>query len=163
MRRFLAFAAALAIVLGADAAPAQRQANADRHEGYYYPKVASRETWPSRAQTLPGSDRRRRIAFATGIAKQMSELPYAAPYSFFVKGDDAEKLIIVANGEGALNTPYRARALLATLTAHARLTPIFAEFAVEDLFTFLDLCKMLGIRQVTVSDGRAFAHQIAIR
>jgi hypothetical protein len=112
-RRILALGVAFAVASGADAALAQRQASDDRHEGYYYPKVASREAWPSRAQVMQGTDRRRRIAFATGIAKQMSELPYPAPYSFFVKGDDADKLIIVANGEGSLNTPYRARALLA--------------------------------------------------
>jgi hypothetical protein len=161
MRLALALAAALAAA--APEAGAQAQPAADRHEGYYYPKVASRETWPSRARTLPDMDRRRRIAFATGIAKQMSELPYPAPYAFFLKGDEADRLIIVANQDGALNTIYRARALLATLTAFARLTPIFAEYAVEDLFTFLDLCKLLGIRQVTVSDGRGFAHQVRIR
>jgi hypothetical protein len=161
--RVVALVLALAACLAA-AAPAAAQASAaDRHEGYYYPKVTSRETWPSRAKTLPDTDRRKRVAFATGIAKQMSELPYPATYSFFVKGDDADKLIIVANQDGTLNTPYRARALLATLTAFARLTPLFAEFAVEDLFTFLDLCKLLGIKQVTVSDGRGFAHQVRIR
>ena len=160
MTRILAVALLVCLVV----APAIAQTPAaDRHEGYYYPKVSSRETWPSRAQTLPDVDRRKRIAFATGIAKQMSELPYPPPYAFFVKGDDADKLIIVANQEGALNTSYRARALLATLTAFARLTPLFAEFAVEDLFTFLDMCKLLGIKQVTLSDGRAFAHQVRIR
>ena len=99
----------------------------------------------------------------TAIAKQMSELPYAAPYAMFVKGDEADKLIIVANQDGTLTTVYRARALLATLTAFARLTPLFAEYAVEDIFTFFDLAKLLGFRQITVSDGRGFAHQVGIR
>ena len=156
-------AIALAAWLAVTPSAAAQAPAADHHEGYYYPKVTSRETWPSRAKTLADVDRRKRIGFATGIAKQMSELPYAAPYAFFVKGDEADKLIIVATVDGTLNTPYRARALLATLTAFARLTPLFSEYAVEDLFTFLDLCKLLGIKQVTISDGRGFAHQVRIR
>ena len=157
------FAFVLAAWIAAAAPVAAQGPAADNHEGYYYPKVTSRESWPSRAKSLPDADRRKRIGFATSIAKQMSELPYPPPYAFFVKGDDADKLIIIANYDGALTTPYRARALLATLTAFARLTPLFAEYAVEDLFTFLDLCKLIGIKQVTVSDGRGFAHQVRIR
>lgn len=154
---------ALALAAIVVAAPAAAQPAGDRHEGYYYPKVTSREVYASRARALPEVDRRKRIGFVTGIAKQMTELPYPAPYALFAKGDDADKLIIVANQDGTLATVYRARALLATLTAFARLTPLFAEYAVEDLFTFLDLAKLLGFRQVTVSDGRGFAHQIRIR
>ena len=60
------------------------------------------------------------------------------------------------------NTLYRMRALLAMLTARARTTPIFREYQVEDVFTFLDLLKLLGFRQITVTDGDRFAHQIRI-
>jgi hypothetical protein len=64
--------------------------------------------------------------------------------------------------EDRLGTIYRVRALLATLTASARMTPIFRENGVEDLLTFLDLLKMLGFKQITVSDGDKFAHQILL-
>ena len=48
------------------------------------------------------------------------------------------------------------------LTAVARTTPLFKEERVEDYFTYLDLCKMLGFELLTVTDGKDFAHQIRI-
>ena len=48
------------------------------------------------------------------------------------------------------------------LTAVARTTEIFQQFRVENEFTFLDLCKMLGFDQLTISDGRSFSHQFTI-
>jgi len=53
--------------------------------------------------------------------------------------------------------------LLASLTASARTTPVFRNAKVDDLFTFLDLLKMLGFESVTVSDGDKFAHQVLIK
>ena len=75
----------------------------------------------------------------------------------------AQKLIIVAVQDGRIDTIYRARALFADMTAQARLLPMFMELGVEDYFTFFDLCKMLGFEQITISNGRDFAHQVLIR
>ncbi len=136
---------------------------ADRHEEYYYPKVSSRETYVSRARALDDSDRARRLGFVSGLTQQLSELPYAPSYAIFAKGGEADRLIVVAYGEGQLNTIYRARALFASLTALARLTPLFQELQVEEIFTFFDLCKLLGFRTLTISDGAAFAHQVTLR
>jgi hypothetical protein len=61
-----------------------------------------------------------------------------------------------------LNTVYRARALLATLTSVARTTPVFRSYGVEDLFTFFDLLKLMGFARVTVTDGDEFTHQVNI-
>jgi len=82
--------------------------------------------------------------------------------SVFAKGDDAEKLIIVAMEPGRLDTIYRVRAYLAALTSEARQTQIFREHQVEEIFTFLDLLKLLGFERLTVSDGDTFAHQVDI-
>jgi hypothetical protein len=49
------------------------------------------------------------------------------------------------------------------MTAVARLLPIFSQLGVEDYFTFFDLAKMLGFEQITISNGRDFAHQIIIQ
>ena len=38
--------------------------------------------------------------------------------------------------------------------------PIFQELGVQEWFTFFDLAKMLGFKQITISDGRDFAHQV---
>jgi hypothetical protein len=134
----------------------------DRHADYYYPPPVTQETYTARAQTLPESGRRSRIAFVTGLANRMLQNPYPPEYAIFAKGAEAEKLIIVAVKSDAYNTLFRLRALLATLTAVARVTPLFKEGAVEDFFTFFDLCKMLGFERITVSDGQNFAHRIII-
>ncbi|WP_284735724.1 molybdopterin-guanine dinucleotide biosynthesis protein A [Dongia deserti] len=134
----------------------------DHHEGYYYPKPGSFEHYPARVYTLPDSDRVRRQAFVIGLTKQLVGGHYAPSYAIFAKGNGSGKLIIVALADGQLNTIYRARALLATFTSVARSTPFFQQNTQPDESTFLDLLKLLGFKQVTVSDGRAFAHQIII-
>lgn len=134
----------------------------DRHAGYYYPPPQTREVYKARAETLPDATRTSRIAFVTGLANQMLKNPYPLEFAIFAKGSEAEKLIIVAVKGSAYNTIYRMRALLATLTAVARLTPLFKNKAVQTKFTFFDLAKMLGFEIITVSDGREFAHQIVI-
>ncbi len=134
----------------------------DRHAGYYYPEPTSREVYRARSETLPNAGRAARIGFVTGIAKHIAEQPYPPQAVMFAKGTEAEKLIIVALVDGRIDTLYRARAVLANMTAAARLLPAFQEMGVQDTFTFLDLAKMLGFKQITISDGRDFAHQLTI-
>jgi hypothetical protein len=145
----------------ATALPALAQED-DRHAGYYYPEPQTSETYTARVTTLPDSDRNRRIAFVTGLTKQMLAGQYEPSYAVFAKGDEAEKLIIVGLVDGPLDTVYRARALLAQLTAVARLTPFFQQNTMAEQATFLDLLKLLGYTQLTVSDGDQFTHQITI-
>lgn len=134
----------------------------DRHAGYYYPKPGSQETYEARAETLPEANRAVRIGFATGLANQLRARPHAQTLAVFAKGADAEKLILVALQDGRIETLYRARAVFANLTAIARVMPLFAEYGVQDVFTFFDLAKMLGFTQITISDGDDFAHQVFI-
>ena len=108
-------------------------------------------------------NRRRRVGFVVALVTGMLKKPFAPEFSVFVKGDKADKLIIVGNIDGRLDTIYRVRALLATLTSEARVTPIFQNYRAEDRFTFLDLAKMLGFKKITVGDGRDFSHQILIK
>lgn len=134
----------------------------DRHAGYYYPDPATREVYTARADTLPQANRALRIGFVTGIANQQFEHPYPPQVAMFAKGSEAEKLIIVALVDGRLDTLYRARAVFANMTAAARLLPAFSDMGVQDYFTFFDLAKMLGFKQITISDGRAFAHRVVL-
>ena len=153
----------LALLVIAIVAVAPRDSTAkDRHVGYYYPEPTSRETYKARARTLKMANRRNRITFVTGMTGRILKRPYAPEFSIFAKGTHAQKLIIVSTSGGAYDTLYRARGLLARLTAVARVSPLFEKHGVEDYFTFLDLCKLLGFRQLTVSDGRNFAHQFKI-
>jgi hypothetical protein len=170
--RVAAFALLLAVGLAAAGSPhaeepdtAQPGAESDgndRHTGYYYPAPGTVETYTARADTLIDSDRTRRIGFTIEITQQMLKNPYPPQFAMFAKGEEAEKLIIVSLQEGRLDTLFRARALLAMLTSVARATPLFQDFGVADYFTFFDLLKILGFRQLTVSDGDDFAHQVLI-
>jgi len=133
------------------------------HEDYYYPKVTSTELYVSRAKVLDDSTKQRRQGFIVGLAEQLNQLPYPPVYSIFAKGDEADKLIIMGMQDGMLNSIYRARALFAQMTSVARGTPLFHDMAVDDLFTFFDLLRLLGFTRVTVSDGKNFTHQVTLK
>ncbi len=162
-RRLVAAGLAVALAFAAALGPAVAQDKPDKYVGYYYPKPAAIEVYKARAAVLPGANRKRRIAFIVHVVNERLNRPYAPTYSLFAKGGRAHKLIIVSNLAGQLNTIYRVRALLATMTSVARTLPIFRENGVEDDFTFLDLMKMLGFESVTISDGESFTHQIILR
>ena len=83
--------------------------------------------------------------------------------AIFAKGNNAEKLIIVGLVDGRLDTIYRARAIFANMTAAARTLPIFQELGVEDVFTFFDLAALMGFKQITITNGRNFTHQIILK
>ena len=134
----------------------------DRHAGYYYPPPESFEHYIARGPAIPQATRGIRIAFITGLEVELAERGHPIPYAVFAKGSEAEKLIVVALMDGPLDTLYRARAVLANLTAEARLLPLLKQNGVEDWFTFLDLCVLLGFKQLTLSDGKAWAHQIEL-
>lgn len=135
----------------------------ERHVGYYFPPPQSEEVYTARAQVLPDSDRKRRLAFVTALTIQMLSQPYPPQFVVFAKGDAAEKLIIVATRDNVYNTIYRARALFAMLTAVARQTAFFQDYGVEDFFTFFDLAKLLGFKNITISDGNRFAHRVVLQ
>jgi hypothetical protein len=153
-------ALAALLLMGAPAAAQDRPD--DRHVGYYYPPPQTVETYQARADTLEDSDRTRRIGFVIELTAQMLNNPYPPEFAVFAKGDQAEKLLIVAMRDGVIDTVYRARALLAMLTSVARATPLFQDYGVAEVFTFFDLLKILGFAQLTISDGEGFTHQVLI-
>jgi hypothetical protein len=157
--RLLLRAGVGAALFAAAGAAAQEK---DRHAGYYYPPATVSETFEAEATTLSGSTRVRRIGFVTILVNKQLTASYAPPYLMFVKGAEGEKLIIIGMGDSIANV-YQARALLAQLTAQARTTEAFKEVDAEHRLTFLDLLKMLGFEQVTVSDGKSYTLQIAIK
>lgn len=134
----------------------------DRHVGYYYPPPQSLESYPARVETLPDSDRSRRIGFVVQITQQMLKRPYPPDYAIFAKGEEAEKMLIVALRDDVIDNIYRARALLAMLTAIARATPLFQQYGAAEYLTFFDLLAILGFDQLTISDGESFSHQVTI-
>jgi hypothetical protein len=132
------------------------------HEGYYYPKPQTVEHFVSAVVTLPESDQTRRQAFVIGMTQKLLDGKYAPSFAIFAKGNKSEKLIIVGMIDGQLNTVYRVRALLAELTSVARATEFFQQNTQPEASTFLDFMKLLGFRQLTITDGRDFAHQVIV-
>jgi len=148
---------ALIVIL---AAPAT--ATEDRHAGYYYPTPTT-ETYGARTIKLPEATRETRLAFITGITKKSLSLPYPPRIAIFAKGDEAQKMIIVALEDDYIDTLYRARALLAMLTSVTRTTPFIVDLGLADILTFFDLAKLLGFEQITISDGDKFTHQVTLQ
>ena len=135
---------------------------AERHAGYYYPTPGSTETYKARTITIADADRKMRLGFIVGITRNMLAAPYAPRFVIFAKGEQAEKMIIIALDDDYIGTIYRARALLAQLTSIARTTPLLQELGLADFLTFFDLVKLLGFSRITISDGDQFAHQILL-
>jgi hypothetical protein len=135
----------------------------DRHEGYYYPKVSSTEVYKARSKVMKKVNRETRIGFVVAQTIGQKDQPYPPRFAIFAKGTEAEKMIIVGLDGDSMATLYRARAVLAQLTAVARSSELFRNRAVEDIFTFLDLANMVGFKRVTVTDGNTYAHQFTIK
>ncbi len=142
---------------------AQDEPGRDRHIGYYYGSLTSQETYVARATPSPDANRGHRVAFVTGLEVEVAKRGHPIPYAIFAKGGEAQKLIIVALMDGPMDTLFRARGVLANLTAQARLTPLLRENNVSDWFTFFDLCRVLGFEQITISDGKSWTHQIKLQ
>ena len=144
-------------------AAAPKAPGEDRYIGYYYPKPTSTETFESTMQTIAGAERAQRIQFVTVVSQGTIQSAYRVPYAVFAKGEKADRMIIVGMQQGELNTVYRMRALLANMTTMSRLSPFFQERTVAEDATFFDLLKLLGFREVTVTDGEKVTHQVTIK
>ena len=110
-----------------------------------------------------GVERAQRIQFVTVVSQGTIQSAYRVPYAVFAKGEKGDKMIIVGMQQGELNTVYRMRALLANMTTMSRLSPFFQERTVAEDATFFDLLKLLGFRELTVTDGEKVTHQVTIK
>lgn len=135
----------------------------DRYVGYYYPKPTSTEVFQSSMQQIAGMDRAQRVQFTTVVSQGTIQAAYRVPYAVFVKGEKADKMIIVGLAPGEFNTIYRMRALLANMTTMSRLSPFFQERTIAEDATFFDLLKLLGFASVTMTDGENITHQVTIK
>ena len=159
----IAAAMMIAVFGAASGAAVAEEKITDSHAGYYYPPLTSSETYEARATIMPDADRSQRLKFINNLTEQLLTRPYPPQYAIFAKGDEAQKMIIVGQQPGVIGTIYRARALLATLTAVARSSRLFNEFGVQEYFTFFDLARLFGFERITISDGVDFSHQIHLK
>ena len=139
-------------------------ANADdRYVGYYYPQVESEETYQAPLPVFSGVTRLSRVGFVTGLDQQQKKRPYPPVYHMFAKGGDAQKLIIVATEEGRYNTLLRLRGLLASMTADARTSPLFTKIGHVEQLNFFDLLKVVGFKELVISNGKNIAHRVTLQ
>lgn len=142
---------------------AAASAGEDKYIGYYYPKPTTVETFESSMQPIANMDRAQRVQFTTVIAQGTLQSAYRVPYAVFAKGEKADRMIVVGMQQGELNTIYRMRALLANMTSMSRLSPFFQERTVAEDATFFDLLKLMGFRELTITDGEKLTHQVTIK
>jgi len=137
--------------------------SADRHAGYYYPVPQTFESYISPLPTMPSVTKRSRIGLIVGLNEKQLSRHFASGYHMFAKGEVGQKLIVVAVDTNRYQTLYQLRALLAAMSSMARTSPLFAKSGAPENLNFLDLCKMAGFTQVTLSNGVDISHRIDIK
>lgn len=144
--------------------PANALGGADQDQvGYYYPEITSEEHFTREvANPEPGADRETRIQFLiqfTSFVRQGRE----PRFEIYAKGRDAEHMIIVALDDTVFRSLFRARGVLAGLTAEARQTDFMIVNQIDSTATWFDLAKLLGFADIVVTDGIAWSHRVALR
>jgi len=164
MRRLAgaARAAALAATLAAGPLAGPAAADDDR-AGYYYPAVTSSEIFARDVGAPPPASRAVRVNFITELSREQDEARHPPRFVIFAKGAEAEHMIIVALDDEVFRTLYRARAVLADLTAEARATDFFKRNQAQFTATWFDLAKFLGFQDIVISDGITWAHRVVLR
>lgn len=138
------------------------EAKDDRYIGYYYPEPQSEESYQAPLPAMNGVSRFSRVGFVTQLDQLQKKRPYAPDYHMYAKGGGAQKLIIVAVAEGRYNTLYQLRGLLASMTSDARTSPLFQKLGHIEQLNFLDLLKMAGFTELTITNGSDVAHRIIL-
>lgn len=138
-------------------------AAAEERVGYYYPPITSTEIFERTLAATPDADRAVRIGFVTQVTQQQLQAPATPRYVMFAKGAEAEEMIIVALDDHVFASLFRARAIMAQLSAPARQTAFFIEKQLADVATFYDMLKIMGFKTLTLSDGVRWTHQVTFR
>lgn len=134
----------------------------DPREGYYYPPVTSSETFKRSLGATPPAGRSVRTAFINEVTKAQLAAPESPRFVIFAKGRESEHMIIIALDDEIFRTPFRARALLAQLTANARGSSFFKNSNLRFLATWFDLAKLLGFQDIVISDGATWSHRVVL-
>lgn len=132
-------------------------------EGYYYPAISSEEVFGRTMLDVPPPGRDARVRFIVNVTKAQLAAPENPRFVVFEKGGDAEHMIIVALDDQVFSTLYRARAVLAQLTASVRGGEFFDQSGLVTEATWFDMAKLLGFEDVVVSDGKNWAHRVVLR
>ncbi|MEM0988410.1 MAG: hypothetical protein AAGK00_05975 [Pseudomonadota bacterium] len=138
-------------------------ARADDRAGYYYPAITSTEIFERTLGQVPPADRAVRTNFVTEITKAQLDAPESPRFVIFAKGKAADHMIIVALDDQIFRSLYRARALMAQLTSNARGTDFFVNNNLQFVATWFDLAKILGFKDIVISDGVTWSHKVVLQ
>ena len=157
MRKLIAGSLAACVWLAATAAVA-----GDR-ESYYYPKVSSQEVFDRQMLDVPPSGQEARVRFILNAAKAQHAAWGPPRFVIFEKGAESQHMIIIALDDQVFETLYRARAVLAQLTSMLRGSEFFNKTGLITEATWFDLAKLLGFKDVVISDGRTWSHRVVLK
>ena len=150
----------LTIILCLIAMPLAAQ---DKYEGYYYPPISTTEVF-DRVVRAPGvANKAVRVDFLTQLTKAQLAAPEAPQYAFFAKGEGSTQMIVVGLDDQTFKTLFRARGVMAQMTANVRSSPIFQGQNLQFLATFYDLLQILEFDSLVLSDGENWAHKVEFK
>ena len=155
MTRFLAIIAALVL--------ASAVAAEDRYVGYYYPELTSEETFDRVIRPVQGVGKDVRIDFVNKITLAQLQAPANPRYVFFAKGTGASTLILTALDDDIFSSIYRARAVLAQLTASVRQGGFFRQQELQFVATYFDLLQMMEFDALIITDGDTWTHKVTFK
>jgi len=135
----------------------------DRRVGYYYPPITSEEVFDRTIAKAPKAIAPVRTAFITEVTKSQLKAPTKPRISIFAKGGEKQHLIVIGLDNEIFDTLFRARAVMAQLTSHARTTPFFKKNGIQFDATWFDLAKILGFEDIVISDGKTWSHKVVIK
>lgn len=135
----------------------------DKYVGYHYPQVTSSEEFTRVIRPTGVASKEVRVDFITQLTKAQLAAPSAPQYAFFAKGAGATELIVVGLDDQTFKTLYRARGVMAQMTANVRSSPIFAGQNLQFLATFYDLLQILEFDSLVLSDGATWSHRVAFK
>ena len=128
-------------------------AHADIYEtsdGYYYPQITSFEDFDRVLLQTPDPAKDVRIGFVNSINKASIESRITPQFVFFAKGDDAQKLYLIAVNDEVFKTIYRARAVLARTTSILRGGNFLASQNLQNVGTFFDLLQIMHFKTLVI-------------
>lgn len=156
--RLLISIACLAVLLFGSPVAAE-----DERAGYYYPPVGSDEVFEREIGQGPPTDRAVRVAFINEVTRAQTEEPSKPRIAIFAKGAEAQHMIVTALDDEVFRTLFRARAVLAQMTAAARRTEFFVDAGINLHATWFDLAKLLGFEDIVITDGATWSHRIVLK
>jgi hypothetical protein len=134
-----------------------------RYVGYYYPDITSKEEFTRVLPSPRVSNRFVRVDFVTQLTKGQLSAQAAPRFALFAKGETANHLVIVGLHNDTFETLFRARAVMAQMTANVRSLPMFDGEALQFFVTFYDLLQFLEFDSLVLTDGRNWAHKVEFK